>query len=146
MRGGRLDPQGAEVHAAAFLRRRELILDEALRGSPRELSRILVHELLHFAWMRVGNTRRKSWMQLLREELDCGARGELGWSAEWRKQRSPAPGSRAFREYACESFCDSGACFFSLARGHAEFTLKGRFRERRRAWFRDFLETSGLRL
>ncbi|MBX9603407.1 MAG: hypothetical protein K2X35_20545 [Bryobacteraceae bacterium] len=146
MRRGRFDRAGVEVHAAAFLRRRELMLHAELRDSPRELSRILVHELFHFAWLRLGNTRRDSWMHLLRKELDLGARGELGWSAEWRKRRSPSPGSLAFREYACESFCDSGACFYSLAGRHPEFTLKRRFRDRRRAWFRDFLETSGVRL
>jgi len=53
---------------------------------PRELSRILVHELFHFAWVRLSNDTRRSWGALVEVEMARRARGELGWSAEWRKQ------------------------------------------------------------
>jgi hypothetical protein len=76
---------------------------------------------------------------VLAAELRAGARGELGWSAEWRK-RALAPAdlaarTRRWREYCCESFCDTAAWLFAGLPGHSEFTLAGRWRERRRRWF-----------
>src|SRR5687767_14244271 len=41
---------GHEVHAGSFLRERSIVIDSALRGP--ELTRILLHELFHFAWIR----------------------------------------------------------------------------------------------
>ena len=117
-----------------------MVLDEALSLDPGELSRILVHELFHFAWVRLSNGDRQSWKELLLHEIVRHARGELGWSAESRKfaVRSAAtvtPG-RVWNEYACESFCDTAAWVYTQAGEHEEFTLARRFRENRRAWFR----------
>ena len=130
---------GAEVHAASFLRRRELVLDEALRDDGPELARILTHELFHFVWIRLGNRQRQDWEAVLLKELAARARGELGWSAECRKQRLSGEDwrerKRRWREYCCESFCDTAAWIYGGLGDHDEFTLAERFRARRRAWF-----------
>jgi hypothetical protein len=132
--------RGQEVHAASFIRERRIVFDAGLRHDAREMSRILVHELFHFAWVRLSNEFRQSWGQLLARESAWRARGELGWSAESRKCASRSPGAvtsgRAWNEYACESFCDTAAWLFAPASEHEEFTLAPRFREIRRAWFR----------
>jgi hypothetical protein len=124
------------VHAGSFLRERRI----ALNCTRAEFPRIFVHELFHFVWLRAGNAVRLSWEALLESEHGAGARGELGWSAEWRKQALAAGDrvsrSRRWREYCCESFCDTAAWLYSGIRNHAEFTLAGRHRTRRRAWFR----------
>jgi hypothetical protein len=132
------DRHGA-VHAGAFLRQRRIAFDAELAGDPREFARIFVHEVFHFAWLRLGNARRWSYEELLRGELRGHARGELGWSAEWRK-RALRPDdaerrTRSWREYTCESFCDTAAWLYSGVRAHEEYTLARRFRERRRRWF-----------
>ncbi len=138
LRHGLKDRHG-QVHAAAFLRERRIAFDAALAGDPRELKRIFLHELYHFVWRRLSNARRWSWEDLLRTELQARARGELGWSAEWRKRAlgpdDPGLRSRRWREYACESFCDTAAWIYSGVRAHPEFTLAGRHRRRRRRWF-----------
>jgi hypothetical protein len=131
--------RGREVHAGSFLRRRVIVLDAALPGHPGELARILVHELFHFVWLRAGNVLRRSWEDLLAAEARLRARGELGWSAESLKgavkPQDARNRTRRWREYACESFCDSAAWMFAGLSRHQEFTLAPRFRLLRRAWF-----------
>jgi len=132
------------VHAGSFLRER-LIQVDCLRS---EFPRVFVHELFHFAWRRLGNPRRISYERLLASERQERACGELGWSAEWRR-RALQPSdvqlrSRRWREYCCESFCDSAAWLYSGVKGHEEFTLGARFRVGRRAWFRQAIETGRL--
>jgi hypothetical protein len=131
--------RGEEVYAGSFLRKREIVFDAALLTCAREFARIFVHELFHFVWLRAGNSLRQSYEALLSSEIQRGARGELGWSAQSRKQRltpTDAPGqTRHWREYACESFCDTAAWVFAGLREHEEFTLAPRFRTARRAWF-----------
>jgi hypothetical protein len=123
------------VHAGSFLRERSI----AFNCSPDEFPRVCVHEIFHFVWWRLGNSRRHSYEGVVREEIHAHARGELGWSAEWRKNvlttRDFAERTRAWRQYCCESFCDTAAALFSDVREHAEFTLARTFRNRRRAWF-----------
>src|ERR1019366_7359243 len=80
-----VDRRGA-VHAGAFIRERRIAFDAELAADPQEFSRIFVHEIFHFVWLRLGNARRWSYEALLREEMRGRARGELGWSAEWRKR------------------------------------------------------------
>src|SRR5262245_21854426 len=130
---------GREVHAASFLRRRRMVLDAALKRNPRELKRILAHELFHFAWLRLGNPRRRSYENLIRREMRNGVKGELGWSAESAKtnltRSDSARRTRRWREYVCESFCDSGAWLLASSRDHEEFTLSVAARRARRAWF-----------
>ncbi len=127
---------GQEVHAATFIRRRRIILDSALAGQDAELARILIHELFHFVWVRLGNGVRRGYGALLLLELRAGARGELGWSAEMRKQDLRSQDGKQWREYACESFCDTAAWLYAGLQRHDEFTLSARFRQRRAAWFR----------
>jgi hypothetical protein len=131
--------QGRPVFAGSFIRKREIVLDLELEHQPRELARILVHELFHFAWVRLGNPARHSYEAIVRREWTQRARGELGWSAESRKnvltKSLPAP-NPLWRDYLCESFCDTAAWLYSGVRRHPEYTLAARHRNRRAAWFR----------
>jgi hypothetical protein len=139
IRRGLTDRHGA-VHAGAFIRERRIAFDAELAADPREFARIFVHEVFHFVWLRLGNPRRWSYEALLREEMRGRARGELGWSAEWRKRalstQDAGRRTRRWREYVCESFCDTAAWMFAGVSAHREYTLASRFRERRRRWFR----------
>jgi hypothetical protein len=87
----------------------------------------------------MGNQTRRSYEDLLHREWKQRARGELGWSAELRKAMLPGnPGSRThpkWRDYSCESFCDTAAWLYSGIARHPEFTLAQRHRERRAQWF-----------
>lgn len=136
---GLRDVRGA-VHAGAFLRQRKIAFDCA----SREFARIFVHELFHFVWLRLGNPRRHSYEEILRAEMGAKARGELGWSAEWRKrdlvEADLRHRTRCWRDYCCESFCDSAAWVYSGFERHEEFTLGPRFRARRRTWFLELTE------
>jgi hypothetical protein len=136
--GRGLDRRG--IHAASFVPHRRIVVDGGLLARRRELRRILYHEIFHFVWTRLGNPLRRSYEGVLRREWREGARGELGWSAETAKLLLTASDvrrrSRRWREYCCESFCDAGAWFcLGENRAHEEWTLKPRFRERRRRWF-----------
>ena len=142
---------GEPVHAGSHIRRRTIVLDKALCADRRELARIFVHELFHFVWVRLGNPARAAYERLLREELAEGARGELGWSAELRKERVlGCKGGRAelrgrlWRDYICESFCDTAAFLYSGLRTHREFTLSARSRRRRARWFVESFGRSSL--
>ena len=138
--------RGRPVLAGSFLRRREIVLDADLRRTPYKLERILVHELFHFVWAKLGNPNRRAWEALLRRELAAGARGELGWSAECIKAElthSDEDGRSArWRSYVCESFCDTAGWLYSGAARYADLTLGRRHRERRRSWFAALLERS----
>ena len=132
--------RGQEVHAATFIRQRLIVLDSALHGNRADLRRILLHELFHFAWVRLGNAARHEYEAVIGDEMKARARGELGWSSEMRKNEMRQKkllrrSGRAWREYACESFCDTAAWLYAGTNRHDEFTLAIRFRERRKAWF-----------
>lgn len=141
-RRGLRDKRGP-VHAGSFLRQRRIVFDCA----PAEFSRIFVHELFHFVWLRLGNPARRSYEVLLASERPRRG-GELGWSAEWRKDEITSEDvrmrSRRWREYCCESFCDTAAWLYSGAGPHPEFTLAARFRARRRAWFAALVKRGAL--
>ncbi len=131
---------GQEVHAASFIHKREIVLESGLAAHPSELARVVAHELFHFIWLHAGNPIRRSYERVLETEAVRQAWGELGWSAESRK-RSLKVGdrlrrSRRWREYVCESFCDSAAWLLAGLRAHEEFTLTLRHRRARREWFR----------
>jgi hypothetical protein len=133
-------PHGQPVYAASFIRKRKMVLDQELKQHRRELARIVVHELFHFVWVRLGNPVRSSYLALLKKERRERARGELGWSAELRKSRlhgraEPAVRANRWRDYACESFCDTAAWLYSGVRTHPEFKLAVRHRKRREEWF-----------
>ena len=128
------------VHlAAASIPRRFILLDAQVLARPGEFERIFLHELFHFAWVRLPNAVRLSWESLLQGEFKHRIPGELGWSAQWRKAaiRASHRTHRApiWRRYACESFCDSAAWRYAGLYRHDEFTLPPLFRRRRRAWF-----------
>ena len=132
------------IHAGAFPRGRRIAFD----CSPSEFPRIFVHELFHFVWLRLGNPARLSYEAMVRTECAARGAGELGWSAEWRK-RALAPAdierrTRRWREYCCESFCDTAAWLYSGIGRHPEFTLAARPRARRRAWFAALMERGAL--
>jgi len=112
-----------------------MVLDGALLKNRPELRRILIHELFHFAWVRLGNARRAGYEAVVRREMEERARGELGWSAEMRKDKLPVRAGGRWREYVCESFCDTGAWMYAGVKRHDEYTLAARFRRRRAAWF-----------
>ena len=132
------------VHAGAELRRRRIRFD----CTRAEFPRIFTHELFHFVWFRLGNPARRSFEDLLIREKRAGAPGELGWSAEWRKMAlAPvdlARRTRRWREYCCESFCDTAAWLYAGLGTHEEFTLPRKFRRTRAAWFRGTIETKRL--
>jgi len=128
-----------------LIRKRQIVLDSSLRSDGRELSRIFVHELFHFVWARLGNTRRNSYEQLVLQELAAHARGELGWSAEEMKIRLRGLRSGLlWRAYVCESFCDTAAFLYGRCRRHDEFTLAKKWRQRRADWFRESLASRAL--
>lgn len=133
------DTAGREAHAASHIRKRLVELDEALLGDARELHRILTHELFHFVWARLDNASRRTWSNLLLREIELGTDGELGWSAELRKEAlGEQTSGRRWRDYICESFCDTAAWYFTRGR-HAEFTLGRDARRVRERWIRALL-------
>jgi hypothetical protein len=125
-------------HAATSIPRRLILLDRGLLKTPGDFERILIHEIFHFAWVRLSKDTRRTWEILLADEDQPG---ELGWSAEWRKLKLNPSDSRQrspkWKRYARESFCDSAAWLFSELKTHDEFTLPYRFRRARRSWFRN---------
>jgi hypothetical protein len=131
------------VHAGSFLRERRIAFD----CTAAELPRIFIHELFHFVWLRAGNGVRRSFERMIEGEWKERARGELGWSAEWRKlaldDAAVRARTRRWREYCCESFCDTAAWLYGGGQ-HPEFTLGLRCRKRRARWFRGVLEPRGL--
>lgn len=135
-----------EIHAATYVRRRDTILDRALLADRRELTRILLHELFHYVWSRLGNAARQSFEDVLLAERAAGARGELGWSSELRRRNLRTARGRSWREYVCEAFCDTAAWLYSGIPAHGEFTLAPRFRRRRGAWFSNSLHAGTLRV
>ncbi len=139
---------GQAIHAASDLRQRSIVFDQALLSDPSELRRIVMHELFHFAWIRLGNPVRRQWEEILLAERRSRARGELGWSAEGRKREltgaDPRTRSRSWREYACESFCDTAAWLLTGMPSHPEATLALRHAHRRAEWFIALFHTRGV--
>jgi hypothetical protein len=138
-RAGLVDTAGHPAYAATSIRNRETALDPALKKHTRRHGRILLHEYFHFAWVRLGNPRRAAWEAFLKTEWQARVRGEAGWSAEWRKKelspRDVERRSRRWREYCCESFCDTAAFVLGTGCDHSEVTLSSSRRRARIAWF-----------
>jgi hypothetical protein len=135
--GGLRDIGGYDAYAETDIRRRLIVLDPELKRDAREHRRILLHEYFHFVWVRLGNPQRWAWEAHLQNEWIARARGEAGWSAEWRKKMlsdSDVKGrSQRWREYCCESFCDSAASIYG--RVNTEVTLGNARHSARAAWF-----------
>jgi len=108
--------RGNAVHAASFLRERRIVVEDALLNNAASLRYILVHELFHFVWWRLGNPSRRSFDMLIRKEVRVGIRGELGESsgvAKSKLQAGDCEGSGPrWKNYVCESFCDTAAWFY----------------------------------
>ena len=133
---------GIAVHAAAFIRRRRIVLESTLLRKPSCMQLILVHEIFHFVWARLGNATRGEFASLLLRELKAGARGELGESAAVHKGKLQikcglSSAGRAWRDYVCESFCDTATWVYRNSRtsNNPEFALARRWRSIRRRWF-----------
>jgi hypothetical protein len=131
------DTAGNPAHAATFIRQRLIVLDTALKTRAREHRRVLLHEYFHFVWVRLSNRRRRAWEDHVAAERKSGGRGEAGWSAEWRKDKlsdgDVRQRSRRWREYCCESFCDTAA--WIAGNIDSEVTLSQTRRRARRSWF-----------
>jgi len=130
---------GIAVYAASFVRKREIVLESELLRRPGLLRLILIHELFHFVWLRLGNGAREQFAGLLAEEYEHRARGELGESAVVKKsvleQDDCLARSREWRDYVCESFCDTAAWRYSGVKQNGAFTLALPWRKRRALWF-----------
>ncbi len=131
---------GTPVYAASFIKKRRIVLETDLLGRPGKLRLIVVHEVFHFVWARLGNSVRQQFADLLVTEFARGARGELGESADVKKslleRRSEwSWNSRLWREYVCESFCDTAAWLYAGVKRDPSFTLANRWRRQRERWF-----------
>lgn len=116
-----------------------MVIEDSLAGRSRDLRLILAHELFHFAWWRLGNRSRGEFDGLLRNEVAAGARGELGESAAVAKSAAARCGivssSSSWKQYTCESFCDTAAWLYAGVSAHKCFQLAARWREKRGSWF-----------
>jgi hypothetical protein len=131
--------RGTPVYAASFIRQRRIVIEQDLLSSPAVLRFILVHEFFHFVWVRLGNTSRAEYSRLLVAELVGKARGELGESsavkkAELQPDGKLSPPSKLWRDYACESFCDSAASIFTQGPVHEGARLGKAWSKIRRQW------------
>ena len=143
--GGRLLSQmpnrGKAVHAATFIRTRRIVLESRLLDYPRLFRHILIHELFHFVWTRLGNAKRAEFAGLLEREWKARAKGELGESAELKKSAAATerdgsmPRGRVWRDYVCESFCDTAAYIYSQRRKRYSNGLGSRWTALRSRWF-----------
>jgi hypothetical protein len=101
---------------------------------------IFVHEMFHFVWARLSSSRRNEFRELLLTELKAKTRGELGDSAARKKQDLSLDDARLnthpWRDYTCESFCDTAAWVYAGVAKHEAFRLAQRWRRRRAAWFK----------
>ncbi len=134
------DTAGNPAHAATFIRSREIILDPESKKKPRQHRRILLHEYFHFVWVRLGNPRRAAWEALLKSEWETRARGEAGWSAEWRKKNLSA--ARCCRPHALlarillrKLLRYRRVCIFAANPDRSEVTLSPTRLRARTAWF-----------
>lgn len=131
--------RGRAVYAASFLRERRIVLDDALIQHPPLLRLMLTHEIFHFVWIRLSNESRQGFERTLVREQRAGVTCDLGESSEVARE-SLRPGDRArrslpWRNYVCESFCDTGTWMYSGVRRHRCFRLAEEWRNRRAAFF-----------
>ncbi|MDQ2776989.1 MAG: hypothetical protein M3Y57_19020 [Acidobacteriota bacterium] len=131
--------RGTQVYAASFIRDREIVLETTLLADEAVFKLIFAHEIFHFVWAGVGNGLRHSFEALLRYERRRHARGELGESSAVKKPHCEAS-FRRWKDYVCESFCDTGAWLYSGVNDQDVFTLAERWRKKRADWFRAAFE------
>ena len=124
-------PRGTAVYAATFIRRRHIVLETSLLRRPTLFRRILQHEVFHFVWVRLNNLLRDEFAVLLETECQFRVRGELGESASVQKCD---PTHSKWRNYVCESFCDTAAAFYAGTPPRLPYQLASRWRTRRQNW------------
>jgi hypothetical protein len=133
------EDRGTPVFAASFIRQRRIVLDAALLSQPALGLPVLVHELFHFAWVRLGNNGRASFADLIEAERLGRARGGLGESSVVARCRimpgKAAADARVWKDFVCESFCDTAAYLFTGTIVGDEGGLARRWLARRRHWF-----------
>lgn len=126
--------RGTAVYAASFIRQRKIVFDASLLANPRQFRFFLIHEIFHFVWARLGNPKRSEFARLLAREFAGGARGEMDESSALSKERLRTCSPQRWRDYVCESFCDTAACLY--AGGRSNTSLARRWRKHRQTWFR----------
>ena len=135
--------RGCAVHAATFLRERRIVLEDVLLKDSGRMQSILIHELFHFVWWGLGHSSRHSYTLLIRQEIDKGARGELGESSAVAKARLRSSDSELstarWKNYVCESFCDTAAWIYGARRTNPSATLAQTRVNQREAWFAQHL-------
>jgi hypothetical protein len=135
--------KGDAVYAGSFLRKRRIVLEEQMLKTPRVLERIFVHEVFHFVWSKLNRDLRESYENLIEAELRKSADGELGWSAESLKMKltraDRAARNRRWKDYVCESFCDTAGWLFGTTGRYSEMTLDRASRQERRRWMREHI-------
>jgi hypothetical protein len=93
---------------------------------------------------------RAAYEALIAAEFDSGKTGEMAWSAEWRRNdliSGDREGrTRRWREYLCESFCDTAAAYALGIESHPEITLGPGARRRRHQWMAANLDLDRLRI
>jgi len=136
------------VYAGSFLRKRRIVLEQQMVKTPRVLERIFVHEVFHFVWSRLSRKLRDSYAQMIMDEFRRGIKGELGWSADSMKINLSAEDrealNRRWKDYLCESFCDTAGLMYGRATRYAEMTLDRDTREARRQWMLDHIDNRAL--
>lgn len=136
------------MYAGSFLRRRSIVLEQQMVKTPRVLERIFVHEVFHFVWSKLSRPLRDSYAELIRAEFRRSVKGELGWSAESMKMaltpEDVAEASRKWKDYLCESFCDTAGWMYGRASRYTEMTLDRKSRDLRRSWVEQHLEGRAL--
>jgi hypothetical protein len=96
---------GAEVFAASFIPRREIVFDSDLLGHAPDFVNIVAHEIYHFVWRRLANVERNNWSDLLAAEKRVS---HAGLSSRLRHEDwSVAKTPRKWKDYVCEAFCDT---------------------------------------
>jgi hypothetical protein len=130
--------RGRAVHAASFLIERQIVLERRLLSEKDELRLILTHELFHFIWRKLGNRRRAEYESLVEEEHRNRARGELGESSgvaqEVLTDEDRALRSKRWKNYVCESFCDTGAWLYAGVARNEHFRLAEKWKQMRARW------------
>jgi hypothetical protein len=130
--------RGHAVHAASFLLERQIVLERRLLSQADELRLILTHELFHFVWRKLSNNRRAEYESLIRREHRDRARGELGESSSVAQEALTdddwAFRSKRWKDYVCESFCDTAAWLYAGVTSSEHFRLANKWKNVRVRW------------
>lgn len=141
---------GFALDGCSFIRERRIVLASYLRDKKAEHDRVLLHELFHFVWVRLGNPARREYERIIRAEYQAGVGGELGWpSLEAKTRLRTGPKDRndpLWRDYLCESFCDSAAWLMLERPRSNNVTLPPRSRQPRVRWLERLFQSNAIHL